>query len=228
MGGHDEVDSLRARVIELEAKLDEANRSIAKLLEMNERAVVAAEQATALSKQKIKEPVRRMHKKIDDMARQIEFLEADKNKVAKMLEAAMSLLTHVDQPFGKPILEIIGTLSAAAKSGEIDVRDIRTSSLLAHMRPELRAAFETAQTFTEAMARSSIAQEGAARKLANDPKQAAKAEAFKLWQQWQQGKTRHSSGAAFARNFVESHPAITSTKVVERWVTDWQRNAANK
>ena len=227
MGGHDEVDSLRARVIELEAKLDEANRSIAKLLEMNERAVVAAEQATALAQQKIKEPVRRMQKRIDDMARQIDFLNAEKDKTARMLEAGMSILTQMDQPFGKPLLEMIETLSAAAKSGEIDLRDGK-SSLLAHMKPELRVAFETAQTFTEAMARSSIAQEGAARKLANDPKQAAKAEAFKLWQQWQQGKTRHSSGAAFARHVIESYPAIISTKVVERWVTDWQRKAAKK
>lgn len=65
-------------------------------------------------------------------------------------------------------------------------------------------------------------------KLANDPKQAAKAKAFKLWQQWQTGVERHRSGAAFARHVVKVLPTLESTSVVERWVTRWRRDAKFK
>ena len=227
MSGQDEVVILRARVVELKAELDEANRSIAKLLEINKRAVEAAEQAAALAERKLKGPIRGLQKRLDDMARQVELLNAQKDNTVKMLEVAMSLLTHTDLPFDKPLVEVVDEFSAAVRSGEINLRDSK-SLLLAHVKPELRVALETVRTYSEAMTRSSMAQEGALRKLANDPKQAAKAEAFKLWQQWHQGKIQHRSGAAFARYVIENLPTITSTKVVERWATGWQRNAAKK
>lgn len=69
---------------------------------------------------------------------------------------------------------------------------------------------------------------GANARLARDPKQAAKAEAFKLWQDWQAGRARHKSGAAFARHVIEACPAIESSKVVERWVTQWRKDAKAK
>jgi hypothetical protein len=59
-------------------------------------------------------------------------------------------------------------------------------------------------------------------KLARDPKQAAKAEAFKLWEDWQSGKTLHKSGAAFARFVCEKHQVLESAITVERWVRTWK------
>lgn len=66
---------------------------------------------------------------------------------------------------------------------------------------------------------------GAAVKLARDPKQAAKADAFKLWQEWQTGKARHRSGAAFARHVIDTLPTIESEKTVERWTRQWAKDA---
>ncbi|MGH8183895.1 MAG: hypothetical protein ACREPH_09560 [Rhodanobacteraceae bacterium] len=62
-------------------------------------------------------------------------------------------------------------------------------------------------------------------KLANDPKQAAMREAFKLWQAWRAGESVHKSGAAFARHIVRQFPVIESPMTVQRWVTAWTRQA---
>ena len=227
MDSQDEVVILRARVIELEAKLEKANNSITKLLEMAERATELAKEASRLAESKLKGPVRDLQRKLNAMAHQVDALNAEKDVTVKRLEAAMSLLSNMDLPFGKPLAEIIGEFSKAIGSGEIKLRNMK-NSILAYMEPDMRAAFEAAQAHSEAIARSSLAQDRALKKLANDPKQAAKTEAFKLWQQWQQGKALHKSGAAFARHVIATLPAIESSKVVERWVTDWQRNAGKK
>lgn len=60
-------------------------------------------------------------------------------------------------------------------------------------------------------------------KLANDPKQAAMREVFKLWQDWRAGRTVHKSAAAFARDIVAKHPVIENPMTVQRWVTTWTR-----
>lgn len=88
-----------------------------------------------------------------------------------------------------------------------------------------RAARERMFALLPQHTRRELALKGARAKLATDPKQAAKAEAFKLWQDWQVGKTRYKSGAAFARHVVETFRAIESTKAVERWVTQWRKDA---
>lgn len=76
--------------------------------------------------------------------------------------------------------------------------------------------------------RRQLSRNAVAAKLARDPKQAAKAQAYKLWQDWQLGSARFKSGAEFARHVVEVLPAIESTKVVERWVTQWRKGAKIK
>ncbi len=64
-------------------------------------------------------------------------------------------------------------------------------------------------------------------KLANDPKQAAMRETFKLWQEWRAGRTVHKSAAAFARHIVGKFPVIESPMTVQRWVTAWSRQATS-
>lgn len=63
---------------------------------------------------------------------------------------------------------------------------------------------------------------GAERKKANDPKQADKANAKRLWQDWQEGRAMHKSGAAFAR-FVVDNTGIENPETVERWMRAWRR-----
>lgn len=69
----------------------------------------------------------------------------------------------------------------------------------------------------------------AARRIANDKdgKQAAKAEAFVLWQAWQRGDALHKSGAAFARDIVDKLP-IENEKTVQRWMKVWADQAKNR
>lgn len=61
-------------------------------------------------------------------------------------------------------------------------------------------------------------------KLARDPKQQAKSEAFLLWCEWQAGAARYRSGAAFARHIVKTLP-IESIKTVERWMKQWREQS---
>lgn len=59
-----------------------------------------------------------------------------------------------------------------------------------------------------------------------DGKQAAKRNAFKLWQDWQGGRASHKSGAAFARFVCGACPTLESPTTVERWVRKWAAEKA--
>jgi len=75
---------------------------------------------------------------------------------------------------------------------------------------------------------SRFAKSGAQAKLKKDPKQAAKLEAKKLWEEWQAGKTKHKGAAAFARFVCGKYPILESTAVVERWVRQWAASKQQK
>lgn len=68
---------------------------------------------------------------------------------------------------------------------------------------------------------SQKARRGITAKLQKDPKQAAKAGAFRMWQDWQTGKAVHASGAAFARHVVEQ-TVIEDPNTVQRWIREWR------
>jgi hypothetical protein len=76
--------------------------------------------------------------------------------------------------------------------------------------------------------RSNLARVAARASVANSPKQAAKAEAFKLWRDWATGKAKYKSGAAFARDVCARFPVIENQKTAERWATQWRKEAAAK
>lgn len=101
--------------------------------------------------------------------------------------------------------------SLAFELSDIDARIARIEDAI----PEMCAA-------QRQRSRHDVARNAARVRLKYDPKQAAKAEALKLWQDWQAGHARYKSGAAFARHVVEKFTAIESTKVVERWATKWR------
>ena len=66
---------------------------------------------------------------------------------------------------------------------------------------------------------------GAMKKLANDPRQKEKENVRVLWGDWQTGKTKHTSGAAFARYVVDHAKFIKSEKTVERWAIAWAKES---
>lgn len=72
-------------------------------------------------------------------------------------------------------------------------------------------------------ARKAVAEKAAKAKLLRDPKQAAKSQARELWNDWQNGKTIHKSGAAFARYVVDALPDIESEESVKRWIRAWSK-----
>jgi len=80
----------------------------------------------------------------------------------------------------------------------------------------------------EQKARKDVARKAAAAKLANDPKQAAKSEARKLWAQWRARPPLHRSAAAFARFVVKTLPIIESEEAVKRWEREWRKEADKK
>lgn len=77
-------------------------------------------------------------------------------------------------------------------------------------------------------ARKEVARKAAAQRVENDPKQQAKVEARRMWEDWQEGRTRHKSGAAFARYVVNSIPIIESEETVKRWDREWRKETKPK
>jgi len=74
----------------------------------------------------------------------------------------------------------------------------------------------------EVLMQTAARKKGAMRKLANDPKQADKAKARTLFDDWQKGCAIHASGAAFARHVVDN-TSIEDTNTVQRWMREWRK-----
>lgn len=101
----------------------------------------------------------------------------------------------------------------------------------AHKWAELGKDMSERAEAAQAVARDSIhkvmmqtaaRKRGAMLKLANDPKQADKAKARALFDDWQDGRTIHASGAAFARHVVDI-TSIEDTNTVQRWIREWRK-----
>lgn len=58
---------------------------------------------------------------------------------------------------------------------------------------------------------------------ASDPKQADKKEVKECWRLWVEKPSRYRSKAAFARDMLGKYESLTSAKVVEDWVREWER-----
>ena len=71
-----------------------------------------------------------------------------------------------------------------------------------------------------------LASKAAKAKNKIDPKQRAKIDAKKLWQDWQNGKTLHKGAAAFARYVCKQYPVIENPTTVERWARKWATERA--
>ncbi|EIN02289.1 hypothetical protein WQE_04852 [Paraburkholderia hospita] len=72
-------------------------------------------------------------------------------------------------------------------------------------------------------ARVMLGRAGAQGKLAKDPKQVEKKFVRDCWQGWQEDPSRYKSKAAFARDMMEKCAHLTSTKQIEDWCRDWEK-----
>lgn len=74
--------------------------------------------------------------------------------------------------------------------------------------------------------RSTQAREAAAAMLARSPIQAAKTEAFKLWQERYAGQhPRLRTNEQFATECMRRWPVLTSSKVITGWCTQWNKQS---
>jgi hypothetical protein len=75
----------------------------------------------------------------------------------------------------------------------------------------------------------SRARKGAAAKNANDPKQAAKAAARELWQQWKLGSLpKIRTTEQYAVEVMRRWPVLKSAKNICEWSAAWNKEAADK
>ena len=64
------------------------------------------------------------------------------------------------------------------------------------------------------------------KKLANDPKQAAKRQVKECWDRWQTKPGSYSGPTHFARDMLEKFPELTSVPVIVRWCGAWRTEAS--
>lgn len=70
---------------------------------------------------------------------------------------------------------------------------------------------------------------GAMKKMKRDPVQAAKAQAFKLWQERRAGKhPKLRTNSQFAIECMRCWPILTSHDVITGWCTEWTKQAKQK
>lgn len=109
-------------------------------------------------------------------------------------------------------------------------RLLRKTSSLKDSRAQWMEQFldQSEPLVEEALKTRNDRKRGAAARLSNDPKQAAKKEAFKAWKDWQAGRVIHKSQASFARFIVDTFPTLENPKSVERWAKEWREAKATK
>ena len=72
--------------------------------------------------------------------------------------------------------------------------------------------------------KTNSAKNSARKKLEKDPKQKAKQSVRAYWDRWQKDRNLYPKGKAeFARDMLEKHPALESTKVIEDWCRKWEK-----
>ena len=68
-----------------------------------------------------------------------------------------------------------------------------------------------------------ISKKGVAAKLANDPKQAAKADVKHCWETWQNNPDEYESKEEFAGYMKERFPILKSIRKITDWCRKWER-----
>lgn len=73
------------------------------------------------------------------------------------------------------------------------------------------------------IAHSNMAKKGALARLRNDRRQSEKQFILECWRDWRADKHKYRSKAAFARDMIEKCERLTSTKKVEDWCREWEK-----
>jgi hypothetical protein len=103
---------------------------------------------------------------------------------------------------------------------------IETRAVADFLRGQMRSMEEVAERIFEDERPVLVkrASEGGRMRAIRSPKFDAKMRARSMFYEWQAGKTRHKSSAAFARHVIAKLPIIENPKTVERWVTQWRED----
>lgn len=76
--------------------------------------------------------------------------------------------------------------------------------------------------------RSKMAKEAAQMRIKNDPKQHEKQFIKECWQQWQADSGLYKSKAAFARDMMNKVEHLTSSKKIEDWCREWEKETTTQ
>lgn len=76
--------------------------------------------------------------------------------------------------------------------------------------------------------RSKRARKAALKRISEDPKQMAKREVRKCWEDWQKRPGDYKGKADFARDMLRNFPKLASQPVLERWCREWESNASEQ
>ena len=66
-------------------------------------------------------------------------------------------------------------------------------------------------------------QSAANQKWAKDPKTHEKSLVKECWLEWQKDKSRYKTQISFAKDMLDKFTNLTSTKVIERWCSEWKK-----
>lgn len=146
------------------------------------------------------------------------------NQDAEPCELVAIMFPELSPKWRKKITDIAGYLIVTKTHGELALLASYAVDRMTESKKSALGLYELLAQQQESLpkaTRSALAKHAAAAKLQNDPKQKAKLEAHKLWQDWQARPTLYKSGAAFQRDVVAKLPLIESTKTVERWCRGW-------
>lgn len=133
------------------------------------------------------------------------------NKAREKLQVALAALTLDPEIIASPICA--------------DFLDLMLR--LSPIDPDAETLFDLVEPMT-AYFNKRQAQNGAAAKLAADPKQVEKALVRECWGEWQKQANRYTGKAEFARDMLTKWGNLKSQPVIERWCREWEKEAITR
>ncbi|WP_155848163.1 hypothetical protein [Advenella kashmirensis] len=103
-------------------------------------------------------------------------------------------------------------------------RNIARMSLEFDKGPSMSSAFMAGMDVQKSLAGS----KAAAKRLLNDPKQEEKKFIYECWKEWKKNSINYKSKAAFARDMIEKCEYLTSTKKIEDWCREWEKETTTQ
>ena len=161
---------------------------------------------------------------IDQLQQEVKVARVDLDTFAKSVTRKWSFIAKL---MGKNPRQMHENFSALLSRGTLPDNDADMLRVItAAMPDDIRQDMEKVTAAAQAIGRKEQARLAVAAKLRNDPVQAAKTEATKLWQERRAGQhPRLRTNEQFATEVMRRWPVLTSSKVVCGWCTDWEKEA---